>query len=90
MTDKKEILRLAALAKLELSEAEAQTMTREMDKIIEFASLVEKASVTGESRCEPSPLCELSDGDVKPSLEREKLLSLSENENGMFRVRGGI
>jgi aspartyl-tRNA(Asn)/glutamyl-tRNA(Gln) amidotransferase subunit C len=86
---KEEVEHVALLARLELTEAEKDTYTEQLNSILEYAELLNKLDTTGiPPTAHPLPIKNVFREDVvKPSLDREAVLAnASDAENGFFKV----
>ena len=85
-----DVRRLAALARLELSEAETLSFTQQLGDILEFARQVQDAGTVpagAGAALPPSP--PLRDDEVRPSLARETALANAPDADpraGLFKV----
>lgn len=86
---KEEVYKVAELARLKLSEQEAEQFTSQLNDILEFAN---KLNELDTENVEPTshvlPMINvLREDEVRPSLDREKVLeNAPEHQDGMFRV----
>jgi aspartyl-tRNA(Asn)/glutamyl-tRNA(Gln) amidotransferase subunit C len=86
---KEEVQKVALLARLKLTEQEADQFTSQLNDILRFA---EKLNELDTDQVEPTshvlPMANvMRDDEVKPSISREKALSNApEEQDGMFRV----
>ena len=89
MIEKKEVLWLANLAKLELSDSELDEMTREMEEIVGFAGQVATAAAgTEEYRGVITEAEALRGDDIGDSSTQDAVLSnVGGGENGYFPVK---
>ena len=88
---REEVLRVAALAHLALTEAEVETFTRQLGDILRYAEQVQGVDTTG-----VPPTSHVLAGDpverddvVEPCLERDAALAAAPDasaEGGLFRV----
>lgn len=86
---KEQVERVANLARLNLTEEEKESMTKDMEAIIEFADQINGLDIKDvEPTAHVLPINNVFREDVvRPSLDREKLLQNAPNhENGCFRV----
>ncbi len=92
MINREEILKIAKLSALEFSGEELDNIVKDMDEITEFARLVSGAELcdNGETESGRAPLEALREDRAESSFPQSAVLSSAENENGMFRVKGGI
>ncbi len=95
MITKDEVLKLAALARLDFSDDELDKIIKDMDDIIAFADTINN-SVEGDAdkirnvSSKATPAEEFREDVVKDSLPNEKILSNVNGSKGMFCVKGGI
>ncbi len=95
MITKDEVLKLAALARLDFSDDELDKIIKDMDDIIAFADTINN-SVEGDAdkirnvSSNATPAEEFREDVVKDSLPNEKILSNVNGSKGMFCVKGGI
>ena len=86
-----DVLRVAALAHLELTESEVETFTRQLDNILHYAEQVQAVDTTGvppTSHVLAGEPIERDDTRV-PCLDREEALAAAPEaspEAGLFRV----
>jgi aspartyl-tRNA(Asn)/glutamyl-tRNA(Gln) amidotransferase subunit C len=86
---RQEVEYVAKLARLNLSEEEAEKYTEQLNAILEFAG---KLNELDTSNIEPTSHVldvynVMRDDEVRPSVEREKaLLNAPEEEDGQFKV----
>jgi aspartyl-tRNA(Asn)/glutamyl-tRNA(Gln) amidotransferase subunit C len=86
---KEEVYKVAELARLKLSEEEAERFTSQLNDILEFAN---KLNELDTDHVEPTshvlPMINvMREDEVRPSLDREKVLkNAPEHQDGMFRV----
>ena len=86
---REDILKIAKLAKLELSEEEVEKYARQLDVIVEYVAKLQELDVEG-----VEPLTHVHDlknvtrpDDARPSLPREEVLkNAPEEERGYFAV----
>ena len=85
MIDKNQVLNVAKLARLELSEDDVAVYTTQLAAILEYVNLLDTAPVNGiEPTCHAEqPYGPLRDDNEQPSLPAEKLL-----ENGPSVKKG--
>ena len=85
MTDK-EIIRLEALSKLKLSEAEREQVKGEIEEIIEYFDILSTVDTEGvEPKSHSLDLTNvLREDEVKPSLEASGITANAKAENGFF------
>jgi aspartyl-tRNA(Asn)/glutamyl-tRNA(Gln) amidotransferase subunit C len=88
-----EVLRLARLARLELSSEEIDLFTRQLREILAFAQQVNAVDTSSIADAPPAsraaPADTLRDDAVVPSLERNAVLSMApeaDTETGLFKV----
>lgn len=86
---KEEILKIASLSKLWVSEEELETLTHDMGEIIEFANTINAASDSTEEFDNINGLSNVFRPDeVVPSFPREAILkNVSGGEDGYFPVK---
>ena len=72
--DIKEIEHLAELSKLEFSQEELQSFSKEFEQLVEFADVVKNSSESGEICYNTLDMNNLRQDCPKPSMEVEKLL----------------
>jgi aspartyl-tRNA(Asn)/glutamyl-tRNA(Gln) amidotransferase subunit C len=90
--NKDEVVRLARLARLDLTDGEVDLFTRQLREILTFAHQVDAVdtSATGEATPGPPGAPDtLRDDVVAPSLDRTKVLELApdaDREEGLFKV----
>lgn len=86
---KEEILKIAALSKLWVSEDELEALTHDMGEIIEFANTINSASESTEEFDNINSLSNVFRQDeVVPSYPREKILqNVAGGEDGYFPVK---
>ncbi|RAL24364.1 Asp-tRNA(Asn)/Glu-tRNA(Gln) amidotransferase subunit GatC [Thermoflavimicrobium daqui] len=86
---KEEVVHVATLSRLKLTEEETEQYTKQLNDILQFA---EKLNQLDTEQIEPTshvlPIENvLRDDEVRPSIPREKaLLNAPDQKNGMFRV----
>lgn len=86
---REDAVHVARLARLELSEDEVETFSRQLSDIIEHAARVEALDTEGvEPTAHPVPLSNVLRADeVRPSLDRDEVLAQAPaEESGYFRV----
>ncbi len=66
MATVEEVKKLAALARIELGEAELESFVKEFDAILAYVSQLEKLEVSGESGNEVPPLHNVMRADGEP------------------------
>jgi aspartyl-tRNA(Asn)/glutamyl-tRNA(Gln) amidotransferase subunit C len=87
-----DVLRLARLARLELSSEEAEHFTRQLTGILEFArqvDTVDTRSVSDAPSLDDTHADTLRDDTLIPCLDRNEVLSLApdaDRERGLFKV----
>lgn len=76
MIEKKNVLHIAALARLTLSESEVEGMTRQLDSILDYIDLLNSADTSGvEASAHMTPVHDpLRDDQLWGSLSHEELL----------------
>lgn len=86
---KEEILKIANLSKLWVSEEELESLTRDMGEIIEFANTINAVSDSAEDFDNINNLSNVFRADeVVPSYPREKILqNAGGGEDGYFPVK---
>ncbi len=95
MITKKEVLKLARLARLDFSDDELDKIMKDMDDIIAFADTINN-SVEGDAdkirnvSSSATPAEDFREDVVRASLPNEKILSNVSGSKGMFCVKGGI
>lgn len=80
---------VAKLARLELAEEEIATNTEQLNSILEYAAMLEEINTEDiVPTAHAVPLHNvLREDEIKPSLDREKVLANApETENGFFKV----
>ena len=88
---REEVERIAALASLELSEAEVETFARQLGEILEYARRVQQidtAGVAPTSHGVSTPPLDRPD-EPRPSLDRDTVLAAAPDaaaDAGLFRV----
>ena len=84
MVSQEEILHIANLSMLNLSEEEVQKYTKDMQKIVDFANQVKEVNTEGvaESAFALDSYNVFRKDEVKESLDRELLLSNAPSTNG--------
>lgn len=85
-----EVKRLAALAKIGLTDEEAAQMSVELGQIVEFVEQLQKVDVKGvETTDQVTGLKDVwREDEVKPSMPREQLLANApEQQDGYIKVR---
>lgn len=85
----KDVEHVANLARLELSDAEKEQLTGQLNAILEYADKLNELDTNGiEPTSHVLPLYNvMREDEVKPSLTAEKaLLNAPEEEDGHFRV----
>lgn len=70
----KDIRHLAELSKLEFTEEELQSFSKEFEQLVEFADIVKNSSESGEICYNALDMNNLRQDCPKPSMEVEKLL----------------
>jgi len=87
-----EVLRLARLARLELTEGEIERFTRQLRDILAFAQQVNTVDTSGIVEASPDPAGGpdvLRDDVVRPSLKPAEVLALApeaDRDSGLFKV----
>jgi aspartyl-tRNA(Asn)/glutamyl-tRNA(Gln) amidotransferase subunit C len=90
--NKDEVLRLARLARLDLSNDEVELFTRQLRDILAFAHQVNAVDTATVAEAAPGPHAgddTLRDDNVRPSLDRSGVLALAPDadpESGLFKV----
>lgn len=89
MVTHEEILQIANLAKLSVSEQELDALTKDMGKIIEFANTINNTAEAGESFDNINNLSNVfRNDDIVPSFSTcEILKNASDSENDHFLVK---
>ncbi|WP_411676109.1 Asp-tRNA(Asn)/Glu-tRNA(Gln) amidotransferase subunit GatC [Caproicibacter sp.] len=89
MVTHEEILKIARLAKLSVAPEELDSLTKDMNSIIEFADAVNSVAAEDSDFDNSNSLSNVFREDkVVPSYDREKILKNAPNqENGYFLVR---
>ncbi len=89
MVTREEIMKIAILSKLFVADDEIDKLTEDMSEIISFADTINNAADEGVEFDNINNLSNvLRDDEVKPSLEREKiLLNAKDNDEGCFLVK---
>ena len=88
MVTKEEILKIAALSKLTVSEEELDTLTKEMESIIAFADTVNAAGAGEEFDNINNLTNAFREDEVVPSYPREEILrNVQGGEDGYFPVK---
>lgn len=86
---RKDVENVALLSRLEIPENEIETVTQQLDAILEYADVLNTVNTEGiQPTAHVIPLKNVMRADeVKPSLPRELALSNApEQENGYFKV----
>jgi aspartyl-tRNA(Asn)/glutamyl-tRNA(Gln) amidotransferase subunit C len=90
--DKDEVLRLARLARLDLTQAEVELFTRQLREILTFAHQVDAVDTSAIVEATPGPPAAsdtLRDDVLVPSLDRDQVLELApdgDRKTGLFKV----
>ena len=89
MVTHEDILKIAALAKLSVEPEELDGLTRDMNRIIEFADAVNSYSADADDFDNTNDLSNVfREDEVKPSFDREEILKNAPvQEDGYFLVR---
>ncbi len=89
MVSKEEIMKIAILSKLFVSEEEIDSLTEDMDKIIAFADTINNATDAGTDFDNINNLSDVLRDDVEvPSYDREKILAnAKDSADGCFLVK---
>lgn len=89
MVTREEITKIAILSKLFVADDEIDKLTEDMSEIISFADTINNAADEGIEFDNINNLSNvLRDDEVKPSLDREKILSnAKDNDEGCFLVK---
>ena len=89
MVTKEEILKIASLSKLSVSEEELEALTADMAQIIEFADTINAACADAQEFDNINNLSNvLREDEVVPSYPREAILkNVGGGEDGYFPVR---
>ncbi len=79
-----EVRRVAALARLELSEAEVGRMTGQLDAILSYVAKLDEIETTGVAVTTHSQAVvnAFREDEVRPSLPRERALANAPEQNG--------
>ena len=79
-----EVRRVAALARLELSEAEVGRMTGQLDAILSYGAKLDEIETTGVAVTTHSQAVvnAFREDEVRPSLPRERALANAPEQNG--------
>jgi aspartyl-tRNA(Asn)/glutamyl-tRNA(Gln) amidotransferase subunit C len=79
-----EVRRVAALARLELSEAEVERMTGQLDAILSYVAKLDELETTGVAvTTHPQAVVNaFREDEVRPSLTRERALANAPEQNG--------
>ena len=79
-----EVRRVAALARLELSEAEVGRMTGQLDAILSYVAKLDELETTGVAVTTHSQAVvnAFREDEVRPSLPRERALANAPEQNG--------
>jgi aspartyl-tRNA(Asn)/glutamyl-tRNA(Gln) amidotransferase subunit C len=88
---REEVVRIAALASLELTDDEVETFTRQLAQILEYARQVQQIDTTGVPPTAHGVSMQPVDraDDPAPSLDRSEVLAAAPDpapEAGLFRV----
>lgn len=86
---RQDVEHVAELARLELTEAEIETYTGQLDEILEYAAMLERLDTSAVSpTAHAVPVFNvLRPDEIKPGLSQEEVLANApEGENGFFRV----
>lgn len=91
MVTKEEVQRIAALSKLYVEPSDLEGLTKDMEQLVEFASMIQEAqanSAGGQDTGCVQPLCTAYREDiVEPSIDRSLLLqNVGGGQEGFFRV----
>lgn len=89
MVTREEIMKIAILSKLFVADDEIDKLTEDMSEIISFADTINNAADEGVDFDNINNLSNvLRDDEVKPSLDREKIISnAKDNDEGCFLVK---
>ena len=89
MVTREEVLKIAALAKLFVSEEELDGLTAEMDHMISFANAINTVSLADEGFDNINHLQNIfREDEVRPSFDREEILQNADcAEDGFFVVK---
>jgi len=88
--DRREVLHIAKLARVGLTEEEIEHFSEQLSHILENFEILRKADITGvPPTCQPNPLhTVLSKDCVEPSMDREDVLANAPaREAEFFRIR---
>ena len=79
-----EVRRVAALARLELSDAEVERMTGQLDAILSYVAKLDELDTTGvaETTHPQKVVNAFREDEVRPSLPRERALANAPEQNG--------
>jgi aspartyl-tRNA(Asn)/glutamyl-tRNA(Gln) amidotransferase subunit C len=89
MISEKEVLKLAALAHLKLSESEAAQLQKDLGEILEYVKTLSEAELGDVSKVQQDSDLQnvLREDEVRPSLSVEEALSNApEQQEGLFKV----
>ena len=89
MVSREEIMKIAVLSKLFVADDEIDKLTEDMSEIISFADTINNAADEGVEFDNINNLSNvLREDEVKPSLDREKILAnAKDNDEGCFLVK---
>lgn len=86
---REDVVHVAKLARLQLTDEEIDTYTRQLDDILDHAARVDGLDTEGvDPTAHPIPLANvLREDTVRPSLDRDEVLAQAPSaEDGYFRV----
>ncbi len=89
MVTREEIMKISVLSKLFVADDEIDKLTEDMSEIISFADTINNAADEGVEFDNINNLSNVfRDDEVKPSFDREKILSnAKDSEDGCFLVK---
>ena len=91
--ERDEVLRVARLAHIDLTEAEAASLPPQLDRIVEYVKTLESVATEGVRETGGAPATPLRADRVVPSLDRSELLRIAHaHRDGLLvvpRVIGG-
>ena len=89
MVDREEILKIATLSKLFVSEEELPKLTTDMEQMIAFADTINNAEDASTNFDNINNLCNvLREDEVVPSLDRDKILGNAKDiDAGLFLLK---
>lgn len=87
MVERDEVVKLAKLSKLTLSDKEIDALTVDMQSIVSFADMISKAKYDEPNGIYAENLAPLREDDVIPSYDREDILKNAPTaEDGYFKL----